>query len=85
MEEFAKILRRYWCRYLGRYIPCGGIYRRSFAVLKVPGVPTVLVEIGYMTNRRELKLLTDPHYQWLIAKTIYRAILDYFNLKLWKN
>jgi len=84
-EEFAKILRRYWCRYLGRYIPCGGIYRRSFAVLKVPGVPTVLVEIGYMTNRRELKLLTDPHYQWLIAKTIYRAILDYFNLKLWKN
>ncbi|RTZ67894.1 MAG: hypothetical protein DSZ30_05050 [Aquificaceae bacterium] len=84
-EEFAKIARRYWCKYLGRFIPCGGIYKRSFAVLKVPGVPTVLVEIGYMTNRRELNLLTNPRYQWSIAKTLYRAILDYFNLKMWKN
>jgi len=80
-EEFAETLRRLWCRYLGRYIPCGGIYKRSFAVLKVPGVPTVLIELGYMTNRRDLAHLTDPRFQNLVAKTIYLAILDYFNLK----
>jgi len=84
-EEFAKIARRYWCKYLERFIPCGGIYKRSFAVLKVPGVPTVLVEIGYMSHRGELNLLTNSRYQWSIAKTLYRAILDYFNLKMRKN
>ena len=79
-EEFAEILRRFWCRNLERVIPCGKIYRRSFAVLKVPGVPTVLVEVGYMSNYRELKILLSNYYQWKIAETIYKAILDYFNL-----
>ena len=79
-QEFAKILRHHWCKNLGRTIPCGGIYKRSFAVLKVPSVPTILVEVGYMTNLYELKKLTSERYQWRIALTIYRAVLDYFNL-----
>jgi N-acetylmuramoyl-L-alanine amidase len=79
-EELAESLRREWCRYLSQYIPCGGIYKRSFAVLKVPGVPTVLVELGYMTNKRDLKYLTDSRFEWSIAKTLYFGILDYLNL-----
>ena len=84
-EEFAKVVRHYWCRFLSREIPCGEIYKRSFAVLKVPGVPTLLVEMGYMTNRRDLYILTNNRYQWSIARTLYRAILDYFNLKSYKK
>jgi len=80
-EQLAKELRKMWCRYMARYIPCGGIYERSFAVLKVPGVPTVLVELGYMTNRRDLHYLTSSRYQWAIARTLYLGILDYLNLK----
>jgi N-acetylmuramoyl-L-alanine amidase len=79
-EELAESLRRVWCHRLAKYIPCGGIYKRSFAVLKVPGVPTVLVELGYMTNKRDLKYLTDPRFEWSIAKTLYLGILDYLNL-----
>ena len=79
-EELAQSLKEAWCRYMAKYIPCRGIYRRNFAVLKVPGVPTVLVEIGYMSNRRELSLLTSNFYQWLIAYTLYMGILDYLHL-----
>jgi len=86
-EDLAKSLQREWCSYLAKYIPCHGIFKRNFAVLKVPGVPTVLVEVGYMTNRRELRLITSDHYQWLIASTLYLGILDYLHLsvpKKWK-
>ena len=80
-EDFANILKHYWCKYLGTELPCLGIFKRNFAVLKVPGVPTVLVEVGYMTNKHDLKLITNDKFQWKIAKTIYRTILDYFGLK----
>ena len=79
-EELAESLRRVWCHRLARFIPCGGIYKRSFAVLKVPGIPTVLVELGYMTNRRDLYYLTNPRFEWSIARTLYLGILDYLNL-----
>ena len=77
-KTFAEILRHYWCKTLDKTIPCGKIYKRSFAVLKVPGVPTVLVEIGFMTNKKELHRLTSKYFQRKIAKVIYKAILDYF-------
>jgi N-acetylmuramoyl-L-alanine amidase len=80
-EDFANILKHYWCEYLGKELHCLGIYKRNFAVLKVPGVPTILIEVGYMTNKHDLKLITNDKVQWKIAKTIYRAILDYFGLK----
>lgn len=79
-EELAKELREEWCRYLARYIPCGGIYKRSFAVLKVPGVPTVLVELGYMTNGRDMRYLTSERFRWSAAHALYLGILDYLNL-----
>ncbi len=77
-KNFAEILRHYWCKKLNKTIPCGKIYKRSFAVLKVPGVPTVLVEMGFMTNRKELYRLKSKTYQREIAYIIYKAILDYF-------
>ena len=80
-EELAQMLCESWLRTLGETIPCHGIYKRAFAVLKVPGIPTVLVEVGFMTNRRELELLKNPRVQWEIAKALYRGILEYFNLK----
>jgi N-acetylmuramoyl-L-alanine amidase len=80
-EELAQLLCEEWKERLGRYIPCRGIYRRAFAVLKVPGIPTVLVEVGFMSNGRDLKFITSPRFQWSIAKTLYLGILDFFDLK----
>jgi len=80
-EELAEFLCSEWQKLVSRYIPCNGIYERAFAVLKVPGVPSVLVETGFMTNKRELEKLKDSFVQWKIAESLYLGILDYFNLQ----
>jgi N-acetylmuramoyl-L-alanine amidase len=50
----------------------------GFAVLKSPTVPSVLVEVGYMSNRSEEKLLRSQAHRRKVAAAILRAIGDYF-------
>lgn len=50
----------------------------GFAVLKSPTVPSVLVELGYLSNRREEKDLRTPAYRAGLADAIIRAIDIYF-------
>jgi N-acetylmuramoyl-L-alanine amidase len=51
----------------------------GFAVLKAPDVPSVLLEMGYISNDQDEKLLTDPAHQKVLAGSIARAIEDYFD------
>ena len=53
----------------------------GFAVLKAPDIPSVLVELGYLSNPVEEKLLTTRPHQRRIAKTITNAIDRYFALQ----
>lgn len=46
----------------------------NFALLKAPGVPSILVETGYVTNRSDANKLFDPNQQTLIANKISSAI-----------
>lgn len=50
----------------------------GFAVLKAPDVPSVLLELGYLSNTVEERRLTQPRYQARMAKAIVRAIDRYF-------
>ena len=50
----------------------------GFAVLKSPVVPSVLFEIGYMSNRQEERLLRDRGHRAKIIDSIIRAIDGYF-------
>ena len=45
----------------------------GFAVLKSPDVPSVLIELGYLSNRQDEKALTDPRHQEKLARSILRA------------
>ncbi len=56
----------------------------GFAVLKSPDVPSVLVEMGFMSNKSEAKLLGTRGYQEKIAKTLAKSIDSYFQ-KVRKN
>ncbi len=50
----------------------------GFAVLKSPTVPSVLVEVGYISNAEEERLLrTDAHRQ-KVARSIVEAVEAYF-------
>lgn len=50
----------------------------GFAVLKAPDVPSILVELGYLSNSTEEKLLRQPDYRAKLAKGIARAVDRHF-------
>ncbi|HVI91332.1 MAG TPA: N-acetylmuramoyl-L-alanine amidase [Dongiaceae bacterium] len=50
----------------------------GFAVLKAPDVPSVLIEMGYISSTKDQLLLTDKPHQARLAKAVRRAIDDYF-------
>jgi N-acetylmuramoyl-L-alanine amidase len=50
----------------------------GFAVLKAPDIPSVLIEMGYLSNQRDEKNLTSKTHQGKIAAAIVRAIDIYF-------
>lgn len=51
----------------------------GFAVLKAPDIPSVLIEMGYLSNKNDAKLLITEKYQNKIVNSIYNATINYFN------
>lgn len=50
----------------------------GFAVLKAPDVPSVLVEMGYLSNRTDKKMLLNPDFHKKVGRAILAALDDYF-------
>lgn len=51
----------------------------DFAVLRAPDVPSVLVELGFLTNRQDEELLRTKKYRKRLAAVLARAIAQYFS------
>ncbi|MEH6495172.1 MAG: N-acetylmuramoyl-L-alanine amidase [Pseudomonas marincola] len=51
----------------------------GFRVLKAPDVPSVLVELGYLSNAHDEKILKSTSGQKKLATSIYKAINKYFD------
>ncbi len=76
---------------LGRYILaftsniCGfedrGIRRASLVVLKNPGIPSILLEVGFLSNKKDAYLLKNPNFRERIAYSIYKGIKAYFEAR----
>ena len=56
--------------------------RAGFAVLTAPDVPSVLIELGYLSNTEDEAMLADSRYQQTLAAAILRAIDDYYDLQV---
>ncbi|MPZ40348.1 MAG: AMIN domain-containing protein [Rhizobiales bacterium] len=54
----------------------------GFRVLKAPDVPSVLVELGYVSNRGDLKHLTSEAWRARTAASIAKAIDTYFTTRV---
>ncbi|MEM0939452.1 MAG: N-acetylmuramoyl-L-alanine amidase [Bacteroidota bacterium] len=54
-----------------------GVKQSSLYMMWSTAMPSVLVEIGYLSNPMEEKELNDPTVQSYIASGIYRAIKEY--------
>ncbi len=50
----------------------------GFAVLKAPDVPSVLVELGFLSNRKDEARLKDPAFRHKVADGLTRAVDRYF-------
>ena len=50
----------------------------GFAVLKAPDIPSVLVELGYLSNRADESLLRSARYRAKVARAVLRAIDRFF-------
>lgn len=50
----------------------------NFAVLRSLGIPSLLVETGFISNRYEEKKLRDKGYQYRVAKAMLNGIKSYF-------
>ncbi|MBA2245192.1 MAG: N-acetylmuramoyl-L-alanine amidase [Gemmatimonadota bacterium] len=58
--------------------PNRGVKQAGFVVLDGAFMPAVLVEIGFLTNPTEERLLRDREHQRQIARSLARGIGDYF-------
>lgn len=56
----------------------GSVEQASFAVLKAPDIPSILVETAFISNPEEEAKLTDERYQEKMAEAIVRGIRQYF-------
>ncbi|WP_420404067.1 N-acetylmuramoyl-L-alanine amidase [Nisaea sp.] len=52
----------------------------GFAVLKAPDIPSVLIELGFLSNNHDEKLLRSNAHLTRVAASLRRAIDDYFDL-----
>ena len=53
------------------------VQQASFAVLKAPDVPSILVETAFISNPQEEKRLNDESYQNKLARAVLDGIRDY--------
>ena len=54
------------------------VEQASFAVLKAPDVPSILIETAFISNPEEEARLNDHEYQEQIAQAILRGVRSYF-------
>jgi N-acetylmuramoyl-L-alanine amidase len=55
-----------------------GVKQAGFAVLKNAGIPSVLVEVGFLSNSKEAKLLKSSSFQDDAAVLLKDGVIDYF-------
>ena len=73
--EFATLIQNQFRDRVGR--KDRGVRQAGFVVLWRTTMPSVLVELGFMTNAEEEKFLMSEQGQDYLASAIYRAFRDY--------
>jgi N-acetylmuramoyl-L-alanine amidase len=54
----------------------------GFRVLKAPDVPSVLIELGYVTSRADLKLLVSDAWRAKATDSMVQAVQTFFATRL---
>jgi N-acetylmuramoyl-L-alanine amidase len=54
----------------------------GFKVLKAPDVPSVLIELGYVSNKHDLKLMTSEAWRGRTTDAVAQAVNAFFSTRL---
>lgn len=76
-EDLAALIQQYMSRHLKGITNNRGVKQAGFHVLVGATMPNVLVEVGFLSNKKEANYLTKSYYRRNIAESIYKAILDF--------
>jgi len=79
-RDFADLVQKSMVRRLGArngQLRDLGVKQAPFVVLIGAGMPSVLAEISFLTNKQEAQLLKTGAYRQQIAEALYDAILRY--------
>jgi N-acetylmuramoyl-L-alanine amidase len=79
-REFASRLQAALFSFSSRNLPGQknrGVKKAPFVVLIGANMPSVLAEIGFLSNSREEMLLKKPDYRQKLAESLYRGVSKY--------
>ena len=79
-REFAGRVQAALYAFSGRNVPGEknrGVKKAPFVVLIGASMPSVLAEIGFLSNPREEALLKKPDYRQKLAEALYRGVTRY--------
>lgn len=62
---------------LGKVIPSRGVKAEDWFVVRNARMPSVLVELGFVSNEEDVLLMTDPHYVQSFGEALYKGIADF--------
>ena len=54
-----------------------GLWNRAYYEARVPGVPTMLLELLSHQNFADMRLGQDPRFRFLVSRAVYKGILRY--------
>jgi N-acetylmuramoyl-L-alanine amidase len=58
-----------------------GVKRAFFYVLINTGMPSILAEVGFISNPADEKLLRKQSYRQMIAEALYQGVKDYVDAR----
>lgn len=79
-REFARFVQRELSREWKQINPASrdrGVKMAPFVVLIGASMPSVLAEIGFVTNARDERLMKRPEYRQRLAEALYRGVEGY--------
>ena len=62
---------------VGAQSPSRGVKAEEWFVVRNARMPSVLVELGFVTNPQDARLLTDPAYLRKLSDALYKGIVDF--------
>ncbi|AEF84763.1 N-acetylmuramoyl-L-alanine amidase, family 3 [Treponema primitia ZAS-2] len=76
----AQLIMNQFKENLGSLIPGRGIKEEEWFVVKNARMPSVLVELGFVTNETDALLMTDENYLQKLSQTLYKGINQFVTM-----